>query len=32
VSLNTGERLDLDLGVEAMLAFAPLASAEAPGI
>ena len=32
VSLNTGERLDLDLGVQAMLTFAPLASAESPGI
>jgi hypothetical protein len=32
VSLNTGERLDLGLGVEAMLTFAPLASAEPPGI
>jgi hypothetical protein len=32
VSLNTGERLDLDLGVQAMLAFAPLANAEPPGI
>jgi hypothetical protein len=32
VSLNTGERLDLGLGVEAMLTFAPVASAEPPGI
>jgi hypothetical protein len=32
VSLNTGERLDLALGVDAMLAFAPIATAEAPGI
>jgi hypothetical protein len=32
VSLSTGERLDLDLGVDAMLAFAPVATAEAPGI
>ena len=32
VSLNTGERLDLDLGVQAMLSFAPIASAEPPGI
>jgi hypothetical protein len=31
VSLSHGERLDLDLGVAAMLAFAP-ATAEAPGI
>jgi uncharacterized protein DUF222/HNH endonuclease len=32
VTLNTGERLDLDLGVQAMLAFAPIAVAEPPGI
>ena len=32
VSLNSGERLDLDLGVQAMLAFAPIAAAEPPGI
>ncbi len=32
VSLNSGERLDLGLGVQAMLAFAPLAATEPPGI
>jgi len=32
VSLNTGDRLDLGLGVQAMLTFAPIASAQAPGI
>ena len=32
VSLNSGERLDLDLGVQAMLAFAPIAATESPGI
>ena len=31
-SLSAGERLDLDLGVQAMLAFAPIRTAEAPGI
>jgi hypothetical protein len=31
-SLSAGERLDLDLGVAAMLAFAPLKLAEPPGV
>jgi Domain of unknown function (DUF222) len=32
VSLSAGERLDLDLGVQAMLAFAPPPSPEPPGV
>jgi Domain of unknown function (DUF222)/HNH endonuclease len=32
VSLSAGERLDLDLGVQAMLTFAPPPSSEPPGV